>query len=40
MDSTKRRFLSAITAGAALIPITGIGTATAESVIRNNHSAD
>ncbi|TOO42370.1 4Fe-4S ferredoxin, partial [Vibrio parahaemolyticus] len=40
MDSTKRRFLSAITAGAALIPIAGIGTATAGNVIRNNQSAD
>lgn len=40
MDSTKRRFLSVITAGAALIPIAGIGTATAGNVIRNNQSAD
>ncbi|MBE4514922.1 4Fe-4S dicluster domain-containing protein [Vibrio parahaemolyticus] len=40
MDSTKRRFLSAITVGAALIPIAGIGTATAGNVIRNNQSAD
>ncbi|BDR13025.1 sulfate reduction electron transfer complex DsrMKJOP subunit DsrO [Vibrio sp. STUT-A11] len=40
MDSTKRRFLSAVPAGAALIPITGIGTATAGNVIRNNHSPD
>lgn len=37
MDTTKRRFLSAVTAGAALIPIAGIGTATAGTVIRNNN---
>ncbi|EKO3403039.1 4Fe-4S dicluster domain-containing protein [Vibrio fluvialis] len=40
MDSTKRRFLSAVTAGAALIPVTGIGTATASTVIRNNQAPD
>lgn len=40
MDSTKRRFLSAVTAGAALIPVTGIGTATASTVIRNNRAPD
>ncbi|AVH32692.1 sulfate reduction electron transfer complex DsrMKJOP subunit DsrO [Vibrio fluvialis] len=40
MDSTKRRFLSAVTAGAALIPVTGIGTATASAVIRNNQAPD
>ncbi len=40
MDSTKRRFLSAVTAGAALIPVAGIGTATAGNIIRNNQSAD
>ncbi|EGR0793192.1 sulfate reduction electron transfer complex DsrMKJOP subunit DsrO [Vibrio cholerae] len=40
MDSSKRRFLSAVTAGAALIPIAGIGTATAGTVIRNNNQAD
>ncbi|MBY7875064.1 4Fe-4S dicluster domain-containing protein [Vibrio fluvialis] len=38
MDSTKRRFLSAVTAGAALIPVTGISTATASTVIRNNQA--
>ncbi|MCG6366592.1 sulfate reduction electron transfer complex DsrMKJOP subunit DsrO [Vibrio fluvialis] len=40
MDSTKRRFLSAVTAGAALIPVTGIGTATDSTVIRNNQAPD
>lgn len=40
MDTNKRRFLSAVTAGAALIPITGIGTATAANVIRNNNEPD
>ncbi|MCW8335281.1 sulfate reduction electron transfer complex DsrMKJOP subunit DsrO [Vibrio paucivorans] len=40
MDSTKRRFLSAVTAGAALIPVTGINTATAATVIRNNNQPD
>ncbi|GAM71580.1 tetrathionate reductase subunit B [Vibrio sp. JCM 19236] len=40
MDSTKRRFLSAITAGAALIPVAGIGTATAAPIIRNNNEPD
>lgn len=40
MDSTKRRFFKAITAGAALIPVTGISTATAGTVIRNNHQPD
>lgn len=40
MDSSKRRFLSAVTAGAALIPITGIGTATAGTIIRNNNQPD
>ncbi|MGF1695357.1 4Fe-4S dicluster domain-containing protein [Vibrio lamellibrachiae] len=43
MDSTKRRFLNrlgAVSAGAALIPITGIQTATASTVIRNNNLPD
>ncbi|OBT12059.1 4Fe-4S ferredoxin [Vibrio sp. UCD-FRSSP16_10] len=40
MDSTKRRFLRAVTAGAALIPVVGVGTATASTVIRNNDQAD
>jgi len=40
MDTTKRRFISAITAGAALIPVTGISTATASTIIRNNQSPD
>ena len=40
MDTSKRRFMSAVTAGAALIPITGVGTATASTVIRNNQSPD
>jgi len=40
MDTTKRRFISAITAGAAIIPVSGIGTATASTVIRNNQSPD
>lgn len=40
MDSTKRRFLSAVTAGAALIPVIGVGTASASTVIRNNNEPD
>ncbi|RJX75218.1 4Fe-4S dicluster domain-containing protein [Vibrio sinensis] len=40
MDSTKRLFLRAVSAGAALIPITGIGTATAGTVIRNNNELE
>lgn len=40
MDYSKRRFLRSVSAGAALIPITGIGTATAGNVIRNNDESD
>ncbi|GAD79417.1 sulfate reduction electron transfer complex DsrMKJOP subunit DsrO [Vibrio ezurae] len=40
MDSTKRRFLRSVTAGAALIPVLGVGTATAATVIRNNNEPD
>lgn len=40
MDYSKRRFLRRVSAGAALIPITGIGTATAGNVIRNNDESD
>lgn len=36
MDLKKRRFLTAITAGAALIPITAIATETVTNTIRNN----
>jgi tetrathionate reductase subunit B len=40
MDSNKRRFLSAMTAGAALIPIVGVNTATAAIIVRNNDEED
>lgn len=40
MDSSKRRFLGALTTGAALIPVTGVGVAAADTVIRNNQSDD
>ncbi len=43
MDSLKRRFLSQfgkVSAGAALIPITGINTAVASTAIRNNNQPD
>lgn len=40
MDYSKRRLLRRVSAGAALIPITGIGTATAGNVIRNNDESD
>lgn len=36
MDTSKRRFLSAVTAGAAMIPVVGISTVSAATVIRNN----
>ncbi|UJF17350.1 4Fe-4S dicluster domain-containing protein [Vibrio sp. SS-MA-C1-2] len=37
MDSNKRHLISAITAGASLIPILGIKTAHASTVIKNNN---
>ena len=43
MDSLKRRFLSQfgkVSAGAALIPITGINTTVASTAIRNNNQPD
>ncbi|MGR5221431.1 sulfate reduction electron transfer complex DsrMKJOP subunit DsrO [Vibrio parahaemolyticus] len=40
MDSSKRRFLGAITTGAALIPVTGVGVSVAGTVVRNNQSPD
>ena len=43
MDSTKRRFLNrigAVTAGAAIIPVTSLQTAAANTIIRNNDQTD
>lgn len=43
MDTDKRHFLNrmaGITAGAALIPVAGVNTAVASTVIRNNQQAD
>lgn len=43
MNSTKRRFLNtlgSITAGAALLPVTGVNGVRASTIIRNNNQAD
>lgn len=43
MDNTKRRFLNrlgTLTAGAAIIPVAGAGTLSANSIIRNNNQPD
>ncbi|WP_261817750.1 sulfate reduction electron transfer complex DsrMKJOP subunit DsrO [Vibrio gallicus] len=40
MDTTKRRFLNAVVAGAAIIPVAGMSTAMANPIVRNNNQPD